>query len=173
MKTYSLSLFICLILISFSFFFFFFSPSPSFADNAKPLTGEVSDPFVEAQEKLMHAKGSYKTIKQQEDAIQNMRRATRLTLKAAQLRAKAEKLQNRADSLVTKANQQALSRGLYITNPMAPVMMQPPPGVNTTETAKAPSILPVPGQPINIIVPKQEEVSYGQEEAAPPVPSGF
>lgn len=130
--------------------------SPVIADRGgRPLTGSVTDPFVEAQEKLLHAKGSYKTIRQQEDAIQNMRRATRLGLKAASLRAKAEKLQNKADLLVNKANQQALSRGLYITNPLAPVKMQPPP------VAKAPSFVPVPGQPINIIVPKQEEVSEG------------
>lgn len=146
---------------------------PVYSDNAnggnKPLTGEVSDPLVEAQEKLLHAKGSYKTIRQQESAIEDMRKATRLSLKAAQLRTKAEKLQSRADLLVNKANQQALSRGLYITNPLAPVKMQSPP---TAQTAKAPTLVPVPGQPINIIVPKQEEVSYEQNESAP-VPDGF
>src|SRR3989338_605416 len=86
---------------------------PVLADTGKPLAGGVSDPFVEAQEKLMNSKGSYKTIKQQENAIENMRKATRLSLKAANLRAKAEKLQTKADLLVNKANQQALSRGVY------------------------------------------------------------
>ena len=141
------------------------------AENGKPLTGEVSDPLVEAQEKLLHAKGSYKTIKAQEDAIGDMRKATNLSLKAARLRAKAEKLQSRADLLVNKANQQALSRGLYITNPLAPVKMQSPP---QAQQAKAPTIIPVPGQPVNIIIPKQEEVSYEDSNGSesPPVP-GF
>ena len=58
--------------------------------NNQPLAGGVSDPFVEAQEKLLHAKGSYKAIRQQENAIEDMRKATRLSLKAAALRAKAE-----------------------------------------------------------------------------------
>ena len=141
----------------------FFTGIPVFADgmsdNSKTLSGEVSNPLVEAQEKLMHAKGSYKTIKQQESAIENMRKATRLSLKAAKLRTRAEKLQSKADTLVTKANQTALNRGLYITNPLAPVMMQPPP---EAKTASAPSIVPVPGQAINIVIPKQEEVSYDQ-----------
>ena len=131
------------------------------ADTGKPLAGSVSDPFVEAQEKLMHAKGSYKTIRQQENAIQDMRKATRLSLKAAKLRAQAEKLQSKADILVSKANQQALSRGLYITNPLGPVMMQPPPAAD--QTARAPSFVPVPGQPINIVIPRQEEVSQNSE----------
>ena len=131
------------------------------ADTEKPLNGSVSDPFVDAQEKLMHAKGSYKTIRQQEDAIKDMRKATSLSLKAAKLRAYAEKLQTRADLLVTKANQQALSRGLYITNPLGQIMMQAPPVANQPQdqTPKAASFVPVPGQPINIIIPKQEEVS--------------
>ena len=133
--------------------------------NNQPLAGGVSDPFVEAQEKLLHAKGSYKAIRQQENAIEDMRKATRLSLKAAALRAKAEKLQTRADILINKANQQALSRGLYITNPLGPLMMQPPPQA-AQQTAKA----PMPGQPINLIFPKQEEVSYDQNESAPPVP---
>ena len=142
------------------------------ADDGKTLTGQVSDPLVEAQEKLLHAKGSYKTIKAQESAIEDMRRATNLSLKAAKLRAKAEKLQSRADLLVNKANQQALSRGLYITNPLAPVKMQSPPAAQ--KTASAPAIYPVPGQPVNIIIPKQEEVSYEDSNGSesPPVP-GF
>ncbi len=133
----------------------------AWADTGNSLAGSVSDPFVEAQEKLMHAKGSYKTIRQQENAIQDMRKATRLSLKAAKLRAQAEKLQSKADILVGKANQQALSRGLYITNPLGPVMMQPPPAAD--QTAQAPSFVPVPGQAINIVIPKQEEVSQNSE----------
>lgn len=132
------------------------------ADTGNSLAGSVSDPFVEAQEKLIHAKGSYKTIKQQESAIENMRKATRLSLKAAKLRATAEKLQNKADMLVNKANQQALSRGLYITNPLGGIKMDSPP------VAKA----PVPGQAINIVLPKQEEVSYEQNNGSePPIPA--
>ncbi|OGI19011.1 MAG: hypothetical protein A3B68_07340 [Candidatus Melainabacteria bacterium RIFCSPHIGHO2_02_FULL_34_12] len=134
---------------------------PALADNNQPLNGQVSDPYVEAQEKLTFAKGSYKTVKQQEDAIKNMKTATKLSLRAAKLRTKAEKLQTKADILVNKASQTAISRGLYITNPMAPVMMQPPP---QQQTVKAPSFVPVPGQAINIIVPKQEEVSLGQDQ---------
>lgn len=146
-----------------AFVFFSMSVIPSLADGVSPkkLSGLITDPLVEAQEKLMHAKGSYKTIRQQESAIVDMRKATKLALRAAKLRAKAEKLQNKADMLVNRANQQALSRGLYVTNPLAPVMMEPPPGID--ETAKAASIVPVPGQPINIIVPRQEDVSYNEE----------
>ena len=130
-------------------------------DSGKSLTGSVSDPFVEAQEKLMYAKGNYKTVKMQERAIKDMRKATRLSLKASNLRAKAERLQNTADALIGKANQHAISRGLYITNPMAPVKMQPPPEA-IEQTAK----VPIPGQPINIILPKQEEVSLKQNESS-------
>ena len=137
---------------------------PSMADTGNPLTGSVNDPFVEAQEKLMHAKGSYKTIKQQEDAIQNMKKATRLSLKAANLRAKAEKLQTKADMLVTKANQQALSKGLYITNPLGQIMMQAPPVAEQPKESA-----PVPGNAINIMLPKNEEVS--QNNTSPPVPT--
>ena len=136
---------------------------PVLADTGNPLAGSITDPFVEAQEKLIHAKGSYKTIKQQEDAIQNMRKATRLSLKAANLRAKAEKLQTKADMLVNKANQQALSRGLYITNPLGSIMMQPPPVAEQPKESA-----PVPGNAINIVLPKQEEVS--QNNSSPPVP---
>ena len=155
-------------------FTIFFYGYPSFANDEKPLTGSVSDPLVEAQEKLINVKGSYKTIRQQEHAIEDMRKATKLSLRAAKLRAKAEKLQSKSDLLVNKANQVALSRGLYITNPMAPVMMQPPPAPNPeSQTAKAPAFIPVPGQPINIIVPKQEEVSYQENSGTgdPPLPS--
>lgn len=134
---------------------------PVLADDEKSLKGSVSDPLVEAQEKLMHAKGSYKTVRQQENAIEDMRKATKLSLKASKLRAKAEKLQTRADLLVNKATQVAITRGLYITNPMAPVMMQPPPSA-PSKTASATSVVPIPGQPINIIVPKQEEITYDQ-----------
>jgi len=82
-----------------------------------------------------------------------------------------ERLQSKADLLVNKANQQALSRGLYITNPLSPpIMMQPPPAVK--QTAQAPTIIPVPGQPVNIIVPRQEEISY-EQDVTPPVPEGF
>ena len=142
------------------------------ADTGMSLAGSVTDPFVEAQEKLMHAKGSYKTIKQQEDAIQNMRKATRLSLKAANLRARAEKLQTKADILVTKANQQALSKGLYITNPLGPIMMQAPPVAEKPQeqTPKAALFVPVPGQPINIVIPKQEEVSQNSE-SSPELPT--
>ena len=136
----------------------------SMADTGNPLTGSVNDPFVEAQEKLMHAKGSYKTIKQQENAIQNMKKATRLSLKAANLRAKAEKLQTKADMLVTKANQQALSKGLYITNPLGQIMMQAPPVAEQPKESA-----PVPGNAINIMLPKNEEVS--QNNTSPPVPT--
>ncbi len=136
---------------------------PVMADNTNPLAGQVTDPLVEAQERLLHAKGNYKTIKQQEIAIEDMRKATRLSLKAAKLRAKAEKLQTKADLLVNKANQQALSRGVYITSPLSPVMMQAPPvAEQPRETA------PVPGNAINIVLPKQEEVS---DNGAPPVPT--
>lgn len=134
------------------------------ADTGMPLAGSVNDPFVEAQEKLMHAKGSYKTIKQQEDAIQSMRKATKLSLKAANLRARAEKLQTKADMLVTKANQQALSKGLYITNPLGSIMMQAPPVAEQPKESA-----PVPGNAINIVFPKNnEEVS---ENNSPPVPT--
>ena len=133
------------------------------ADTGKPLAGGINDPFVEAQEKLMHAKGSYKTIRQQENAIQDMRKATKLSLRAAKLRAQAEKLQTKADVLVNKANQQALSKGLYITNPLGSIMMQAPP---VAEQVKEPS--PVPGNAINIVLPKQEEVSENND--SPPVP---
>ena len=99
-------------------------------------------------------------IKQQEKAIKDMRRATSLSLKASRLRARAEKLQTRADALVNKANLTALSRGLYITNPLAPVMMQPPPAI-AAQGATSPVTPPVPGQVINISAPKPEEVSLG------------
>lgn len=156
--------------------------SSALAEDIKPLIGSVSDPVVEAQEKLMHAKGSYKTIKEQERAIKDMRKATKLSLKAASLRAKAEKLQTKADVLVNKANQTALSRGLYITKPMAPVMMQPPPEANPTsaqveappenvQSAQKPTFVPLPGQPINIIIPKQEEVSYQSDSYLPTPPT--
>lgn len=123
---------------------------------------EMKDPLVEAQEKLIQAKGSYKTVKEQESAIKNLRKATRLSLKAAGLRARAEKLQARADTLVQKANQTALSRGLYINNPAVQTKDQAPPSLAPVKSAKAPTFVPVPGQPINIIVPKQEEVTYDQ-----------
>ena len=138
---------------------------PVWADTGKPLAGSVSDPFVEAQEKLLHAKGSYKTIRQQESAIEDMRKATRLSLKAAKLRAHAEKLQTKADVLVNRANQQALSKGLYITNPLGGINMQPPP---VAEQVKEPAA-PVPGNAINIVLPKNEEVS--ENSASPPVPT--
>lgn len=148
----------------------------AFAQSPQQMPAEVTDPLVEAQQKLLSAKGNYKTIKQQETAIENMRKATKLSLKAAKLRAKAEKLQAKSDSLVTKAHQVALSRGLYVSNPLTPdgapagssVMAQPPPAVinsamgpsnNSNQTASAPSFVPVPGQAINIIVPKDQEVS--------------
>ena len=142
-------------------FYFFVSASPSMADPSMPLQGAVDDPFVEAQEKLMYAKGSYKTITQQQKAVQDMRKAVKLSLKASKLRAKAEKLQNKANLLVTRSNQDAINKGIYITNPLSPVMMQPPPGAE----AKAPKPAPVPGQPINIILPKQDQVSYDGEES--------
>jgi hypothetical protein len=129
----------------------------------EPLSGSVLDSLAEAQEKLLHAKGSYKTIKMQEDAIQNMRKATNLSLKAARLRAKAEKMQHKADVLVNKANLAALSRGLYVTNPLAPVMMQPPPSV-AVQPSTSPVTPPVPGEPINISIPKQQEVSQNPED---------
>ncbi len=144
--------------------------SPACAEDQKSLSGEVADRFAEAQEKLLNAKGSYKTIKMQEDAIKNMRRATKLSLRASKMRAKAEKLQNKADSLVNKANLAALSRGLYITNPLAPVMMLPPPQLSA-EGASSP---PVPGQSIkvNVSIPKSEEVSLqGQKNNYAPEPS--
>lgn len=153
---------ICLILLC-SFLLGF--SSNCFADNSKSLSGAVSDPMVEAQEKLMYAKGTYKTIQQQENAIKDLKKATKLSLRAAKLRANAEKLQSRADILVNKANQQALSRGLYITNPLSPVMMQPPP-VAKSESASATSIVPVPGQPVNIIVPRNEEVSFEEDSSS-------
>ncbi len=144
-----------------------------FAQSPQQMPAEVTDPLVEAQQKLLSAKGSYKTIRQQETAIEDMRKATKLSLKAAKLRAKAEKLQAKSDALVTKAHQVAISRGLYVTNPLtggAPAgssaMSQPPvlnsamgPANNPTQTASAPSFVPVPGQAINIIVPKDQEVS--------------
>ena len=134
----------------------------AWADGDKPSAGSVLDSLAEAQEKLLHAKGSYKTIRMQEDAIQNMRKATSLSLRAAKLRAKAEKMQHKADVLVNKANLSALSRGLYVTNPLAPVMMQPPPGV-AVQPATSPVTPPVPGEPINITIPKQQEVSQNSE----------
>lgn len=133
-----------------------------FAQEEKPLSGQVSDRFTEAQEILLQARGSYKTIKMQEEAIENMRKATNLSLKAARLRTKAERLQHKADVLVNKANLAALSRGLYITNPLAPVKMDPPPVA--IEPATTPVSPPVPGKPINISIPKeQERVVYKQE----------
>ena len=144
-----------LILLAFSF-----TLNTALANTNNTLTGGVSDPLVEAQERLTNIQSTYKTIQQQEDAIKDMRKATKLSLKAAKLRAKAESLQAKADALVNKANQQALSRGLYITNPVAPVMMEPPP------QAANPS--PVPGQPINIFIPRQDEVSTND---GPPVPA--
>ena len=129
------------------------------AEGEKALTGAIDDRFREAQEKLLHARGSYKTIRMQAEAIQNMRKATKLSLRAARLRAKAERMQNKADGLVNKANLAALSRGLYITNPLAPVMMQPPPEV-AVQSATSPVTPPVPGQPINTAIPKPQEVSY-------------
>ena len=139
-------------------FLLVFIAFPVNAENDSPQGS--GDPMVDAQEKLLHARGNYKTIKAQEDAIESMKKATKLSLRAAKLRAKAEKLQTKADVLVNKANQTALSRGLYITGPNAPVMNQPPQLTAPAQTAIAPSFVPVPGQPINIIVPKQEEVSY-------------
>jgi hypothetical protein len=146
------------------FSFLFSASCKVLADTNKPLTGEVSDPLVEAQEKLMYAKGSYKTVKDQLQAIKHLRKATRLSLKAAKLRASAEKLQSKADILVNKANQQALTRGLYITSPLSPVMMQPPLQAQQRPVS-ATSIVPIPGQPVNIIVPRNEEVSY--DESSP------
>lgn len=146
-------------------FVMFFSFCPQVV-RAQQLDQQRDDPMVEAQEKLLNAKGSYKTIKGQEKAIKDMKKATKLSLRAAKLRAKAEVLQIKADVLVHKANQAALSRGLYITNPSAAVQLQsasaPPPsaGGATSQTANAPSYVPVPGRPINIIIPKDEEVSY-------------
>ncbi|MBI3590943.1 MAG: hypothetical protein HY094_06145 [Candidatus Melainabacteria bacterium] len=146
------------------------------AEEEKPLAGAVEDRFREAQEKLLHAKGSYKTIRMQEEAIQNMRRATKLSLRAARLRAKAERMQNKADALVNKANLAALSRGLYITNPLAPVMMQPPPEV-AAQPATSPVTPPVPGQPINVTIPQPQEVSENSNNnnylPSPPSGSGF
>lgn len=154
---------------------FLLSSYPTLAQSGEQAAAGSTDPLVEAHQKLLSAKGSYKTIKQQETAIENMRKATKLSLSAAKLRAKAEKLQAKADSLVTKANQVALSRGLYVTNPTAPgaapinppVMDQPPPAVihsvsvpsNTSQTAESQSFVPLPGQPINIILPRNDEVS--------------
>lgn len=131
---------------------------PVLAEGEDKLSGGVEDRLAEAQEKLITAKGSYKTIKMQEAAIENMRRATKMSLKAAKLRAKAEKLQYKADTLVNKANLSALSRGLYVTNPLAPVMMQPPPEV-ASKPADSPVTPPVPGEPINVSIPRQEEVT--------------
>lgn len=144
-----------ILILSFLFFIF-----PAYAGD-ESLSGSVTDRLQEAQERLLSAKGSYKTIKMQEQAIENMRKATKLSLKAAQLRAKSERMQHRADVLVNKATLSALSRGLYITNPLAPVMMQPPPEV-ATGPARSPVAPPVPGEPINISIPEQEEVSYEQ-----------
>lgn len=133
---------------------------------AQALDQQTDDPMVEAQEKLLNAKGSYKTINEQVKAIKDMKKATKLSLRAAKLRAKAEVLQIKADTLVHKANQAALSRGLYITSPNSAVQLQSasaPPltsGSATSQKAKAPSYVPVPGRPINIIIPKDEEVSY-------------
>ncbi len=135
----------------------------------------ASDNFIEAQEKLMNAKGSYRTAVQQEDAIKNMRKAAKLSLRAASLRSKAEKMQTKADTLMNKAGQQAVTRGLYITNPLSPLMMQPPPSV--AKSNDKPSFVPVPGQSINIIAPKAEQVSYDgndqsqQEEYLPEPPT--
>ena len=144
---------------------------PVFA-NDEALSGTVTDRMQEAQERLLSARGSYKTIRMQEKAIENMRKATKLSLRAAQLRAKSERMQHKADVLVNKATLSALSRGLYITNPLAPVMMQPPPEV-ATGPAMSPVAPPVPGEPINISIPEQEEVSYEQNTGNPPVPDGF
>lgn len=144
---------------------------PAFADNGAPLVGKVSDPIVEAQEKLIYAKGSYATVKEQEKAIEDLKRAVRLSLKASKLRAKAEKLQAKADTLANKATQNAITRGLYITNPLNPIQMQPPPAVE--RAAEKPA--PIPGQPINIILPRQETVTYDEGASSdflpsPPVP---
>ena len=152
---FKLLFFIILVVISSTF-------TQVFADGEDKLSGSAIDRFAEAQEKLLQARGSYKTIKMQEDAIENMRKATKLSLKASKLRAKAEKLQNKADALVNKANLTALSRGLYITNPLAPVMMQPPPAISA-EPQNSPVTPPVPGQQINITIPKPEEVSYNKD----------
>ncbi|MBI2995473.1 MAG: hypothetical protein HYY52_02035 [Candidatus Melainabacteria bacterium] len=129
------------------------------SEEPKSLSAEIIDRYAEAQEKLLHAKVNYKTIRMQENAIENMRKATRLSLKASKLRAKAERLQNKADVLVNKANLAALSRGLYITNPLTPVMSPPPPEV-TSQVVSSPVSPPVPGQPINVAIPRGEEVSY-------------
>ena len=134
----------------------------------KSLSGAVADRMAEAQEKLLSAKGSYKTIRMQEDAIKNMRRATKLSLKASRLRARAERMQMKADSLVNKANLAALSRGLYITNPLAPLMMQPPPAVGV-QASISPVTPPVPGEPINVTVPREEEVSNAHLPSPPVV----
>ena len=139
----------------------YFCPAKSADDGS--LAGSVSDSLAEAQEKLLHAKGSYKTIKMQEEAIESMRKATSLSLRAAKLRAKAEKMQHKADVLVNKANLAALSRGLYVTNPLAPVMMEPPPTVSV-QPATSPVTPPVPGEPISISIPKEQEVTYRKED---------
>lgn len=130
----------------------------AYAGDEKP-EGELTDRMAEAQERLLRAKGSYKTIRMQESAIENMRKATKLSFKAAKLRAKAERMQHKADILVNKANLSALSRGLYITNPLAPIMTEPPPAV-ASKPAASPVTPPVPGEPINISIPKEEEISY-------------
>ncbi len=132
------------------------------AGNIQKAGTTSSEALMEAQEKLMNAKGSYNTARQQESALENMRKAAKLSLKAAKLRSRAEKLQTKADSLVEKASHQAVSRGLYITNPLLPVNMQKPPSAE--QTAKKPTFVPVPGQSINIIAPKANEVSYSNNQ---------
>lgn len=126
----------------------------------------TNDPMVQAQEKLLRAKGSYETVKQQERAIKDLKKATKLSLKASKLRAKAEKIQAKADALQNKATQNALTRGLYISNPNS---SNQPPADALQRSAEA---APIPGNPINIFVPKQETVSYDQNGSLPepPVP---
>ena len=157
------------------FLILFLAFLPASANDSGTLIGGISDPMVEAQEKFLRAKGSYSTVKEQERAIKDLKKAIKLNLRASTLRSKAEKLQTKADGLVNKANQQALSRGLYITNPLVPMMMQPPPSAQQ-RTASG-QTAPIPGQPINIILPKQESVSYDQYNnplpEAPVPDSGF
>ena len=145
---------------------FFLLASVAYADDkaaAEAPAPDVADRFAEAQGKLLSAKGVYKTIRMQEEAIKNMRKATKLSLNAAKLRAKAEKMQTKADLLVNKANLSALSRGLYITNPLAPVMAQPPPQIVSKPTT-TPITPPVPGEPIGVTIPIDEEVSFKPQQ---------
>lgn len=141
--------------------------NPSFADdkaNVVPPDKDTVEAIQRAQEKLTSAQGLYNTTKSQERAMENLRKASKLSLKAARLRQKAENIQSKADGLIERAKQSAISSGLQFNETM-PIKMEGSPQA-LEQSANADQIESVvPGQPINIIIPSQKTAN-----AEAPVP---